>query len=80
MVDFTHLFIIFGLRIDNFLFAAVILILTILVIGIVLMARNIRPIIGFLLLILALAMVIGIAYDMKSIKRELKEVYEKILK
>ena len=68
----------FGLHIDSFIFAAGIIVFIIVVAGIILLARNIRPILGLLLLILAMAMVIGLALETKTIKREMKEFYEKL--
>jgi hypothetical protein len=44
------------------------------------MVRNYRPITGFLLLILAIALIIGVAYDGVGIKRSLKQTYEKVFK
>jgi len=45
-------FVIFGINFDTFLIVTTIIILVLLVLGIVLMVRNYRPITGFLLLIL----------------------------
>jgi Na+/pantothenate symporter len=73
-------FVIFGINFDTFLIVTSIIIFILLVLGIILMVRNVRPITGFLLLILAIALVIGVAYDGKGIKRSLKNTYEKIMK
>lgn len=73
-------FVIFGINFDTFLIVTVIIILTLLVLGIILMVRNYRPITGFLLLILAIALIIGVSYDGKGIKRSLKQTFEKVLK
>lgn len=74
----TQLITVFGLHIDSFIFAAGIVIFVIVFAGVILLARNIRPVLGLLLLILAMAMVIGLALETKTIKRELKEFYEKL--
>jgi len=76
----TPLFVIFGQTIDTFLLVIIILIVIIVAFGIVLMIRNVRPITGFLLLILALAMIIGVSYDYKTIKKELGRTIEKFAK
>ncbi|MBT3422465.1 MAG: hypothetical protein HOD63_17455 [Bacteroidetes bacterium] len=73
-------FVIFGINFDTFLIVTTIIILVLLVLGIVLMVRNYRPITGFLLLILAIALIIGVAYDGVGIKRSLKQTYEKVFK
>jgi len=76
----TPLFVIFGLNVDVFLAVVVAIILVLVVVGIILMVRNVRPITGFLLLILAMAMIIGISYDYKSIKKELGRTIERFAK
>ncbi len=73
-------FVIFDINFDTFLIVTTIIILVLLVLGIVLMVRNYRPITGFLLLILAIALIIGVAYDGVGIKRSLKQTYEKVFK
>lgn len=73
-------FIVFGINFDTFLIVTSIIIIVLLVLGIILMVRNVRPITGFLLLILVIALIIGVAYDGKGIKRSLKTTYEKVFK
>ncbi|HPD65872.1 MAG TPA: hypothetical protein P5050_10090 [Bacteroidia bacterium] len=77
---FTPLFVVFGLNIDTFLLVVIIIVAILAGVGIFLMAQNVRPITGFLLLILALAMVIGVSYDAKTIKKELKRTIERFVK
>lgn len=77
---FTPLFVVFGLEIDTFLLVVIILVVILAGVGIFLMIRNVRPITGFLLLILAMAMVIGVSYDAKTIKKELKRTIERFVK
>ncbi|NLJ06793.1 MAG: hypothetical protein GX437_03880 [Sphingobacteriales bacterium] len=77
---FTPLFVVFGLNIDTFLLVVIIIVAILAGVGIFLMAQNVRPITGFLLLILALALVIGVSYDAKTIKKELKRTIERFVK
>ncbi len=69
---------VFGLTISNFILAALIIILALIVSGIILLVRNIRPILGFLLLVFALALIIGISYDAPGIERELTKFWSKV--
>lgn len=70
----------FGLTLDNFLIVVIAIVLTLMIIGIILMARNIRPILGLLLLIFAVAMIIGVSYDEKGLKRELNKFWSNVTK
>lgn len=73
-------FILFGVEFDQFMIVTICIILVVLVLGIILMVRNVRPITGFLLLVLAVALIIGVSYDSKGIKRTLKTAYETVFK
>lgn len=69
---------IFDFLSDPFILTIVIIVLILVILGIVLMARNIRPILGLLLLIFAMAMVIGVSYDVQGMKRSFKNFWTNI--
>ena len=73
-------FVLFGVEFDQFIIVTIIVIVVVLALGIVLMVRNVRPITGFLLLILGVALIIGVSYDSKGIKRSLRTAYETVFK
>jgi len=78
MVLFTTYFTIFGISVDSFIIITAVIVLALIVAGIILMIRNVRPILGLLLLIFAVALIIGVSYDADGIRRELTKFWKKV--
>ena len=75
---FTLDIVIGSLTIDNFLIISGSIILGLIIMGIILLVRNVRPILGFLLLVFAIALIIGISYDKKGIQKSIKNMSAKV--
>jgi ABC-type multidrug transport system permease subunit len=65
---------------DAFVLSVIILIIICFGTGVLLLARNTKPMLGFLLIVISVALIIGISMDAQAMKREIINFWKTVSK